>query len=203
MGMELSLKRKFLREESRKFGPSMSEIPQNQWPSDPDPTRAKVWRSNKFLAQLFLEVCVDRLSICRTELNNQGGWKDGISWEELQLIKSQCGFGHLDAVEIYPPDADVVNVANMRHLWLLSIALPFGWHSVEEEDEQQRDDSICATCNGSGEGPADRTRCHMCQGSGCVGGWRNARTIQDEEDRADYESDAMRDEPREFGGLDQ
>ena len=30
------------------------------------------------------------------------------------------GCGARDAVEVYPADADVVNVANMRHLWLVA-----------------------------------------------------------------------------------
>jgi hypothetical protein len=32
-----------------------------------------------------------------------------------------------DAVEVYPPAGDVVNVANMRHLWVLRDRLPFAW----------------------------------------------------------------------------
>lgn len=32
-----------------------------------------------------------------------------------------------DAGEVFPAESDVVNVANMRHLWLLREPPPFGW----------------------------------------------------------------------------
>ncbi len=48
-------------------------------------------------------------------------------WDELQRIKSECGYGNTDAIEIYPADDDVVNVANMRHLWILDSRIPFAW----------------------------------------------------------------------------
>lgn len=35
------------------------------------------------------------------------------------------------AVEIYPAERDIVNVANMRHLWVLPERLPFGWRRDE------------------------------------------------------------------------
>ena len=31
------------------------------------------------------------------------------------------------AVEVFPADDQVVNVANMRHLWVLPEPLPFAW----------------------------------------------------------------------------
>ena len=46
---------------------------------------------------------------------------------ELQDIKRQAGLGDYMAVEIYPKDRDIVNVANMRHLWVLRDPLQFGW----------------------------------------------------------------------------
>lgn len=52
---------------------------------------------------------------------------DGITWDELQALKRQCGFGDRFAVEVYPADLDVVNVGNLRHLWVLQGALPFAW----------------------------------------------------------------------------
>ena len=30
-------------------------------------------------------------------------------------------------MEVYPRTADLVNVANMRHLWVLPELLPFAW----------------------------------------------------------------------------
>jgi hypothetical protein len=37
------------------------------------------------------------------------------------------GFGAADALEVYPRDGDVVNVANIRHLWVLRDPLPWAW----------------------------------------------------------------------------
>lgn len=47
-----------------------------------------------------------------------------LSWEELQEGKRDLGFGDCLAVEIYPPDAEVVNEANIRHLWVLPPGVP-------------------------------------------------------------------------------
>ena len=93
----------------------------------------RVFRSRDFLAQLFSEnENVQRLSIMRTALicAKSRKWQDGITWDQLQQVKSECGFGHLDAVEVYPSDCDVVNVANMRHLWIFAEPLGFVWRKA-------------------------------------------------------------------------
>ena len=111
----------------------MTEIPRQDWTDCArDPKRAHVWESRKFLAQmfdeaLFQQIDVRRISICRVTLNDNGRWDDNISWEELMQVKREIGFGHWYAVEVYPPDKDIVNVANMRHLWLLAVPLDIGW----------------------------------------------------------------------------
>lgn len=43
--------------------------------------------------------------------------QDGISWDALQQIKNDVLGEDVLAVEIYPPQDDVVNRTNMRHLW--------------------------------------------------------------------------------------
>jgi hypothetical protein len=91
-----------------------------------------VWRSRDYLVQVYAErPGLHRLSINRSELAADGGWQDGISWEEIQRIKSECGFGDRDAVEIYPCDGDVVNVANIRHIWVFDEPLDFAWRGQE------------------------------------------------------------------------
>lgn len=114
-------KRRFIREENKKFKTGVFvEWPKEKWPpiqisAPPD----KVMRSREFFVQIFGGE-LPRLTISRTEINKHGDWKEGISWEELMDIKSGCGFGDRDAVEAFPKDKDVVNVANMRHLWIVS-----------------------------------------------------------------------------------
>lgn len=110
---------------NRTFPETMQEQPVPTATGRP-PRRA--WRSRRFIALLFQEPHKPlRLSVCRAMLNEAGQYEDAVTWDDLQAVKSQCGFGAVDAVEIYPRDADVVNVANMRHLWLLPEGCPYTW----------------------------------------------------------------------------
>lgn len=106
----------------------LKEIPDGEWPGFPSGL-LRVWRSRDFLVQLYAEQggC-RRLSISRTAVDvKTQRWEQGITWEELQRLKREAGFGNVDAVEVYPRDCDVVNVANMRHLFLMDEPLPFAW----------------------------------------------------------------------------
>jgi hypothetical protein len=60
-------------------------------------------------------------------LNRRQRFVDGIAWEDLQRLKAEIGKGDYCAVEIYPRDRDLVNVANMRHLWLLPEVPGYCW----------------------------------------------------------------------------
>lgn len=88
-----------------------------------------MWISRDFLVQVFLEKRAIRLSVNRTTIQSDGRWSDRITWDELQAIKREVGYGDRFAVEIYPADRDLVNVANMRHLWILRDPLGIGWRS--------------------------------------------------------------------------
>lgn len=89
----------------------------------------EVWRSRDFLVQVFAErEGIVRASVNRTSVNSGNGrWLDGITWDELQRIKREIGRGQLDAVEVFPADRDIVNVANMRHLFIMDERLPYAW----------------------------------------------------------------------------
>lgn len=121
--------RRALERENAKRPAVLARVPEHEWPANADPRLVEVWRSRRFLVQVFAESAgVTRFSICRTTVNAEAGrWEEGISWDELQQLKRECGRGHLDAVEVFPADRDVVNVANMRHLWVLDQPLPFAW----------------------------------------------------------------------------
>ena len=95
----------------------------------PSKAPVQVWRSRDFLVQLYFEAKTGfhRLSCTRTELKSDGSYKDGITWDELMRLKREAGFGNKWAVECYPADAEIVNVANHRHLFLLPAKPPFGW----------------------------------------------------------------------------
>lgn len=69
-----------------------------------------------------------RMSVNRTYCNADGDWLDGISWDHLMTFKRVAGYGDYDAVEVYPKDDDVVNVANIRHLFIfLKEEIAYKW----------------------------------------------------------------------------
>ena len=108
---------------------NFKEVPKAQWPQKlHDPKRTHVWANSYFLVQEFREEeGVIRLTVNITGMGMNARWKDGITWDALQEIKNAVGYADWDAVEIYPAEHDVVNVANMRHLWILPEPLPFAW----------------------------------------------------------------------------
>ena len=124
--------RRWLERENLKWPAHLVEIPRTDWPPAVLSLRQvpdRVWRSRDFLVQEFLHPCgpiVARLSLCRTKVLN-GEWQEGIAWEELQRIKLEVGYSDFDAVEIFPREEDVVNVANLRHLWVVRQPLIFAW----------------------------------------------------------------------------
>lgn len=131
---EVRAKRQHLRNENARFTETLVHIPKDQWPTgygeSPTSATVAVYRSRHFLVQYVLEKpsYKSRLSVNRTELNEKGdSWQDGITWDELMEIKRQCGFESCWAVEVYPPDHQIVNVANMRHLWLLEEPPATAW----------------------------------------------------------------------------
>ncbi|PIJ43286.1 hypothetical protein BOM24_08950 [Tatumella sp. OPLPL6] len=112
-------------------------VPSEKWPQKLyDPRRVAVWLSHEFLVQQIAEENgVIRLTINLNYRNGNGRWQDGISWDELQQIKNAVGFSEYDAVEVYPKESDLVNVANMRHLWILPEPLPFVWRSDDKRTD--------------------------------------------------------------------
>ena len=118
----------WLRKENKKYPKKLQELPRDQWPVEfaENTGILQVWRSSGFLAQAYSEGDVIRLSINRTVIAN-GGFDADISWEDLQDIKHQAGYGNRRAVEVYPMDDHIINVANSRHLWILPDDIEIGW----------------------------------------------------------------------------
>lgn len=123
--------------DNAKHGKTLAKVPKELWPrvivANPP---IEVWRSKDFLVQVFQESFpgVQRMTACRTSFA-RGGYVDGISWEQLQTLKRECGRGDKDAVEIYPADDDVVNIANMRHLFIFDQLFPLTWRNKARERE--------------------------------------------------------------------
>lgn len=128
---DLRARQKYLNEQNRQWGQTLVQVPRDQWPASAAPNLLELWRSRRFLVQVYdesteSEECV-RLSVQRTALGDDGHWVAGITWDELQALKRECGYGAHDAVEIYPADPDVVNVANIRHLWVFMQPFRLVW----------------------------------------------------------------------------
>lgn len=135
---EFGARRKYLRNENAKFGKELQLVA--EMPDMPGVDKGispfKAYRSKDYLVQLYHvpgHPDMVRLSVNRTMITRGGDWEDGIPWEEIQRIKNGLGFGDRDAVEVYPPVGDEVNVANMRHIWVLSDRLPFPWRRQRGE----------------------------------------------------------------------
>jgi len=132
MSKEIRLKQAYLRKQNKLYCTTMSPVPFIEWPRNIFALKAipsAVWRSSEFCCQVFPpQDGATRLSIMRTMIGNDGQWLDGITWDQLMRIKSDCGFRDYWAVEIFPPQDEVVNVANMRHLWVVSERPAFAWY---------------------------------------------------------------------------
>lgn len=114
------------------FSEKMVEIPRGSWPlidKTGKATAEAVFRSRSFLVVLWREDDHLRLSINRTLLSKTrlGHFEDGITFDEIQKIKSEVGFGDFTGLEVYPRDSDLIDVANMRHIWLFKEPPSFAW----------------------------------------------------------------------------
>ena len=123
--------RRELERENARRPVALAPVPRSEWPADlASHPRAPVavWRSRDFLVQQFAASApaICRLSILRSSVKGDR-WADGITWDDLQRLKAEAGFGDAWAVELFPADTEVVNVANIRHLWLLDAAPAFAW----------------------------------------------------------------------------
>ena len=123
-----------MRKQAAAWPVHLVEVPRGQWPAAyPGIARPHaVWRSRRYLVVQYPEpphhgVEVRRLTINRVTMRSDGRWDEDIPWEELMRCKRETGHGDWYGVEVYPRDRDVVNVANMRHLWLLAEPLGIGW----------------------------------------------------------------------------
>jgi hypothetical protein len=117
----------YLKMENAKWGSQMEPVPESHWPRT-EPRPVAVFRSRLFLAQVFAPANGgQRISVCRTEITREGDWRADIGWEELMQVKDGCGFAEHWAAEIFPPNSEVVNVANLRHIWIIEQPI-YAWH---------------------------------------------------------------------------
>ena len=80
----------------------------------------QVWRSKKFTVIVWDVPAGTKLSIQRNEWNpTTRRYNDGITWDEIMEIKRAIGYGDEQGIEFFPRDSEIINIANVRHLWIL------------------------------------------------------------------------------------
>ena len=77
-----------------------------------------IWESKDFRAHAYQDNGCIRLDIEKLDET------DGITWDEMQKIKDDCGFADKDAIEFYPANDAVINTGNWRHLYIFNEQLP-------------------------------------------------------------------------------
>ena len=124
---EIKAIKKAIAENNRRYTDNFVELPREEIGKPFPPER--VWRNKRYLVSLYIDSINGhlRLSIQRTTINDDGTYEDGISWDKLQEIKSQVGFGDWWGLEVFPVDWHLVNVSNIRHIWLFRERPPFAW----------------------------------------------------------------------------
>lgn len=127
--MTLRDARRYLHETSKAYPNHLVPVAKEKWPQmDLKFPPVQVWRSRALVVQIYArQDGGTRVSVNRAELEAEHKWKDGLTWDDLQRVKGEIGFGDAWAVEIFPPENSVVNVANIRHLWIISEAPAFAW----------------------------------------------------------------------------
>ena len=109
----------------------------------PEAEPVRLWRSRDDQAMLYIDKDsgMKRLAITRVQVDKYTGeYREGIGWDALQRIKNETMGEDAWAVEVYPPEEYVQNVANMRHLWILDEEPRFGWKTPTGIEEPEDDD---------------------------------------------------------------
>ena len=88
------------------------------WKSYFDEISIEVWEDDTYFVAAFQDGNAIRLDIHRKD------WKDGITWDELQNIKDECGYSDKDAIEFYPAKDAIINNGHFRHLYIFNDPLP-------------------------------------------------------------------------------
>lgn len=129
-GMDRNAKRTYMREYRRQCAKWPEYMKAQVLPEDMQGAVLGAWRSNRHLAVAWPSdhpTVLCRLTVNRADIDEQtGSWLQGISWDDLYRIKNECGYKEYDAVEIFPAEDKLVNVANMRHLWVMKDRIAFG-----------------------------------------------------------------------------
>lgn len=88
----------------------------------------KFWKNSLYTVQLFTKPSEwGDIKLLMVRRNDEGPIR---SWSDMQRVKNELAGEDRIAVEVYPKEADLIDQANMYHLWVLpeGFNLPFGLH---------------------------------------------------------------------------
>lgn len=104
------------------------QLPKARWPTERQPGNLKaVWISKDYLVQIYEETeNVIRLSINCVKLKGSK-WVDSITWDTMQAIKDAVGFENFWAVEVFPMQQELLNLANIRYLFVSPKKPRYAW----------------------------------------------------------------------------
>lgn len=112
-----------IEKENQKYQDHFVDLPKSEWlpkTAHMSVVPFRVARNRRFVVQLSKHDGAIKITVNRTAIDESGRWEENITWDELQSIKDSLGYQDFDAVEVFPKTKDIVNVANMRHLWVLT-----------------------------------------------------------------------------------
>jgi hypothetical protein len=125
---------KHLREQSFKYGNVLQVVPAAELPDVRNVAATMscvvvgAWRSRHHLVVEYIEPTgFHRLTMQCAQVDAQGKWLQGLTWDTMMELKEQSGHGDKWGVECFPPIANVVNVSNLRHIFLLTEKPPYAW----------------------------------------------------------------------------
>lgn len=96
--------------------PNDLDLPYSSHPQD----ILEIWRSKKYLVIVWKVPAGKKLSISRQEWDSkERRYKDGITWDEIMEIKHDIGMGNKTGIEFFPADDEVINLGNVRHIWIV------------------------------------------------------------------------------------
>jgi hypothetical protein len=87
--------------------------------TDGIPSPVEIWRSRGYAVQVFdINSQWFHIKINRNAFTLQfDRFLDGITWETIMRLKAEIGRSALEAVEVFPSEADVQE-SKLRHIWL-------------------------------------------------------------------------------------
>ncbi len=78
----------------------------------------EAWRNNIYAVQVFARARINAPSVKHLAIRRHDG-DEVHGWSDLQRIKNEIVGPDFAALEVYPPESDVVDQANMRHVFVL------------------------------------------------------------------------------------